>query len=271
MRARRIVALKLVIDLRRRVEKLLQIIGADERRRTEHPIKIEDPLRNGNALITLIELLLDARITKYRRKIVARTRLLRRGIQKRRMLRLHVRFDVVPCLWHLLFRKINFVRNVLCGHRNPSSFSFSPVHGQMSPIRRAAEPFYAFCISLRVCLLHKPPRKEVFPRARKNDKKTRNNPYGTNRSVLPPNFTAERCLFLSTIMLSFCNGKAPSDATSVFTPALRDPFTCRRLSPFHRRELSVNRLWRATPSHLRFFSLYPILPVLSISAAKFIN
>ena len=68
------------------------------------------------------------------------------------------------------------------------------------------------------------PRPAARGRARRTcatNKKTRVNPFGTNLSVLPPNFTAliMQPLCRHQAMPSFCNGKAPSDATQGNSPS----------------------------------------------------
>ena len=164
VRAGRVVPLKFIVDLRGRVEQPFEVVGAHERRRTEHPVKVENALRNGDALVLFVELLFDAFLAENRAQLGHGTGLLRRGVQKRRMLRLHVRLHVIPCARHFLLGEIDLVGNVLGCHAVPP-FASAPD----AAVREAD----TFDINL--------------------NKKTRSDiRHGTNRSVLPPNFTARR-------------------------------------------------------------------------------
>ena len=95
VRAGRADALVLVVDVRGRVERLLQAARAEERRGT--PLRVDLAHRAGNLDLALgADLLQDEAHGKERREIVGAERLQRAGVQRRRHGLGQVGGDVVP-------------------------------------------------------------------------------------------------------------------------------------------------------------------------------
>ena len=116
VRAGGVIALELVINLRRGLELFLQAVGAHQRRRPVHFVEIADLLRNGDLTGVIVQLLPDQLVAKHGAQIVKAHRLAGAGVQQRGGLIFHVGADVVPGARHLVFRKIDFVRDFFGCH-----------------------------------------------------------------------------------------------------------------------------------------------------------
>ena len=102
-------AFVLVVDARRRLERLLEASGAEERARAPLPVHVADRLRNLDLALGR-DLLHDERHRKERREVVGSDRLERAGMQHRRRRRRQVGHQVVPVL-----RDARFVEQILDG------------------------------------------------------------------------------------------------------------------------------------------------------------
>ena len=111
MTAGGVVALELIIDVRRRAELLFQAIGAHQRRRAEHFIKITDLVGNGDERRRVVQLLLGQLAAEHAAELFKRHGLAGSGVEQGSGLVFHVRADVVPCLRHLRFFQIDLVRD----------------------------------------------------------------------------------------------------------------------------------------------------------------
>ncbi len=117
MAAAGVVALELVIDLRRRLKLLLQTVGADQRRRTVHLVKAANLLRDLKKRRAVIQLLPDQLLAEDARELLRLHGLKGAGIQERRRLLLHIGPQIIPCLRHLVFVQIDFVGDFFVFHR----------------------------------------------------------------------------------------------------------------------------------------------------------
>ena len=124
MAATGVVALKLVIDLGRRVERPLQKICADQRRRTVHFVEVLDLLRNVDVGVGVVQLLRHQLLTEYGRKLLGCHGLMGRRIEQRRRLVFHVRADIIPFCGDLALVKVGFVGDFVLFH---GSFSFEMI------------------------------------------------------------------------------------------------------------------------------------------------
>ena len=116
VRAGGVVALELVVDFRRGLQLLFQTVGAHERRRAVHLIKVTDLVRDGDLAVVVVKLLTDELVAEYGAQIVERHRRAGGGIAQRRGLDLHVRADVIPCARHFVFIQVDFVGDVFICH-----------------------------------------------------------------------------------------------------------------------------------------------------------
>ena len=116
VRAGGVVALKLVVDLRRGLQLLFQTVGAHKRRRAVHLIKVADLVRDGDLTVVVVELLTDQLVAEYGAQVVERHRRAGGGIAQRRGLDLHVRADVIPCARHFVFVEVDLVGDVFACH-----------------------------------------------------------------------------------------------------------------------------------------------------------
>jgi hypothetical protein len=110
MRARGVRAFVLVVDVRRRAELFFQAISPHKRRGAVHLVKTLDVFRNVDKAVGRVQLLVDKVFAENVDELCACDRLKRTRMEKRRVLRLHIRFYVVPLLGHLVFRQVNLVR-----------------------------------------------------------------------------------------------------------------------------------------------------------------
>ena len=116
VRAGGVVALKFIVNFRRCLQLFFQTVCPHQRRRTVHLVKIADLLRDGDLPVVVIQLLPDQLVTENGAQIVKAHRLTRAGVQQRRGLVFHVRTDVIPARRHLIFRKIDLVRDLFGRH-----------------------------------------------------------------------------------------------------------------------------------------------------------
>ena len=110
-----VVALKLVVDLSRSVQRLLQIVRAAQWRRTVQLIHIEHRLGNINVAGVVVQLLVRQLLTEDGIQRFFRQRLMRARMNQRVRLFLHVRPQVVPLLGHLVFGQIKSVGDLSHG------------------------------------------------------------------------------------------------------------------------------------------------------------
>ena len=116
MAAAGIIAFKFIIYLCRRAQPLLQTVGPNQRRRAVHFIKIADLLRNLKKGRMVVKLLRHQLLAENPLQFLCLHGLIGAGTQERRRFLLHVGPQIVPCLRHLLFIQINFVRNFSYAH-----------------------------------------------------------------------------------------------------------------------------------------------------------
>ena len=108
-----VVALELVIDVRRGLQLLLQAVRAHQRRRAVHLIEILDLFRDRDIGIFVVELLSDQFLTEHGAELLSRHGLKGSGVEKGSGLVLHISPDIVPCLGDLVFGEIDLVGNLL--------------------------------------------------------------------------------------------------------------------------------------------------------------
>ena len=113
MAAGSIVAFKLIVNVCRRVQRLLQKFGVNERRRTVHLVEIVDFVRNFKLSGCVVQFLFYQILAENARQLLCRHRLQSPGIEERSRLVFHIRAEIVPCLRNFVFFKIGFVRGVL--------------------------------------------------------------------------------------------------------------------------------------------------------------
>ena len=80
MAAARIVSLKLIIDLRRRIQLLFQTVRPHERRRTVHLIEIQNFLRNVDIGICIVQFLFRQLVAEHLTQFLEGDRLKCAGI-----------------------------------------------------------------------------------------------------------------------------------------------------------------------------------------------
>ena len=107
-----VVALKFVVDFRRRIQRLFEIVRPDKRRRAENAVKILYLFRNVDIAVSRVEFLITQFLTEDRQQIVPADRLMGARMQVGIGLLLHIRPQVVPLLRHLLFGKIHTIRDL---------------------------------------------------------------------------------------------------------------------------------------------------------------
>ena len=119
VRAGRADALVLVVDVRRRIERLLKPARAVERRRT--PLRINLPHLFGNLDLALAaDFLKNQAHGKQRSQIVRADGLMRAGVQRRRQRLGQIGKHVVPDTWNAVLRQI--VLNCLHAQHSTSGF-----------------------------------------------------------------------------------------------------------------------------------------------------
>ena len=115
-----VVALKLVVDVRRGAELLLQTVRAHQRRGAVHLVKVADLVRDRDVSGVVVKLLLHQLVAEHDAELLGGHGQAGAGIQQGSGLRLHVRPDVVPCFGDLAFGQIDLVGDFLFGHFNNS-------------------------------------------------------------------------------------------------------------------------------------------------------
>ena len=115
VRAGGVVALELVVDVGGRAERLLEEVGAHERRRPVHLVEVGDLLRDREELRVVVELLLHQLLAEDVGQLPGRAGLARGGVQQRRGLVLHVRAEVVPRGRDVVFGQVGLVGDVVHG------------------------------------------------------------------------------------------------------------------------------------------------------------
>ena len=117
MASRGVVSLELVVYLRRCAQCLFKAVSPYQRRRSVHLVKIKYLLRDINVRSLVIKLLLCQLCAEYMAQLVKRAWLQRSWVEQRRRLVLHVCTYIVPLLRHLIFFKIDLVRDLFahCG------------------------------------------------------------------------------------------------------------------------------------------------------------
>ncbi len=116
--ARRVVALELIVDLRRRAESLLEEVGAHERRGAVHLVEVHYLLRNVKPSGVVVYLLFAQLGAENRLHLFQRQRRACGGVEQRRRLVLHVCPHVVPLCRNLFLRQVDLVRYLLLHYSN---------------------------------------------------------------------------------------------------------------------------------------------------------
>ena len=106
-----VVALELVVYLRRCAERLFEEVRPHERRGAEHPVEVADRLRYLEKRRCLVKLLRDKFVAEHVRKVLCRARRSGRGVEERRGLLFHVRAHVVPTFRQLVLFEICLIWN----------------------------------------------------------------------------------------------------------------------------------------------------------------
>ena len=124
-----VVALELVVDLRRRAQLLLQAVGPDQRRGAVHLVKVADLLRDGDIGRGVVQLLADQFLAEDRLQLLGGHGLAGAGVQQRGGLHLHIGPDVVPGLGHLLLFQVDLIGDFRVGGHGDFSFQLVPGTG----------------------------------------------------------------------------------------------------------------------------------------------
>ena len=114
MRSGGVVALKLIVDLGRGAQGLLQVVGPDQRRWPVHLVDLLDLLRNVDKLGGAVQLLLGKLGAEDGGQIVHPQGLEGGGVKHGVGLLRHGRAQVEPTLRHLVFGEVQAVRDL--GH-----------------------------------------------------------------------------------------------------------------------------------------------------------
>ena len=109
-----VVPLKLVVNLGRGLELLLQAVGPDQGGGAVHLIEIPDLLGDGDVGGVVVQLLLHQLLAEHPAQLLGGHGLEGTRIQQGGGLVLHVRAQVVPSLGHLAFFEIDFVGDRVC-------------------------------------------------------------------------------------------------------------------------------------------------------------
>ena len=107
-----VVALELVVDVRRGAQLILQAVGAHQRGGTIHLIEVPHILRNGDQGSVVVHLLLYQLGAEHVAHLLRRHGLQGAGVQQGCRLVLHIRANIVPIPGHLVLGEIDLVRNV---------------------------------------------------------------------------------------------------------------------------------------------------------------
>ena len=111
-----VVALKLIVDLRRGAQRLFQMVGPDQRRRAIHLVDFLNLLRDIHIGRLAVHLLMGQRLTENGIQFLLLQWLQRAGIQQRVRLLGHIRPEIIPLLRHLVFGEVESVGNFLDTH-----------------------------------------------------------------------------------------------------------------------------------------------------------
>ncbi len=103
MRAGSIIALIFVIDFRRGVQRLFQVVSTDQRGRPVNAIFFHNPFRNINPAGFAVHFLVGKLLAENGVQIFLGQRLHRAGVQQRVGLLRHIRAEVIPLCRHLVF------------------------------------------------------------------------------------------------------------------------------------------------------------------------
>ena len=109
MAAGGVVALKLIVDVGRGVQLLLQTVGAHQRGRTVHLVEIPYLLRDRDIRGGIVQLLLHQLIAEHMAQLLRRHRPERAGMQQGRGLVGHIRTHVVPVPRQLVLSEVDLV------------------------------------------------------------------------------------------------------------------------------------------------------------------
>ena len=109
VRSARVVAFEFVIDMCGSAEFFFETIGADERGRTIHLVKVADVVWNWEFAGVVVEFLLDEVSAENGFEFFGFHRLTGSGIDEGRRFFLHVGADVVPGFGKLVFAEVNLV------------------------------------------------------------------------------------------------------------------------------------------------------------------
>ena len=113
-----VVSLKLIINLCRSAQFLFQAVSSYQRRRTVHFVKIAYILWNFDISRMIVKFLLNQFTAENNGKLFSSHRLMCCRIKKRGRFVFHIGPQVVPCLWHLGFIKVNLIRYFFVCHVN---------------------------------------------------------------------------------------------------------------------------------------------------------
>ena len=112
MTAGGVVALELIVDLRRGLKLLLQAIGPYQRRGTVHLIEVANVLGDLKIGGGIVQLLLHQFGAEHTAQLLGGHGLECGGVQQRRGLVGHVRPDVIPIFGHLILGEVDLVGDV---------------------------------------------------------------------------------------------------------------------------------------------------------------
>ena len=107
-----VVALELVVDVRRGTQLILQAVGTHQGRGTVHFIEIPHVLGDGDIRSMVVHLLLYQLGAEHVAHLLRRHGLQGAGVQQGGRLVLHIRADIVPIPGHLVLGEIDLIGNV---------------------------------------------------------------------------------------------------------------------------------------------------------------
>ena len=119
MAARGVVALELVVYLRRCAQCLFKAVSPYQRRRSVHLVEIPDLIGNVDVRVLIVQFLLDQLVTENHAQLFCGHGFEGLGVKQGSRLVLHISPDIVPLLRHLAFFEIGLVGNVLIHNKTP--------------------------------------------------------------------------------------------------------------------------------------------------------